>query len=186
MGSVIDIAVTLFLLGIVILLGLLLYTVLFHAWWRVPYVPTPMSIVRVMVQVANLKPGDTVMDLGAGDGRLLRTAKKAEPGITAIGYEGAFFVWWWGKLKNVLSGRTDIRWYRKNFLVEDLSEADVIFTYLTMDTMKKLLGKFRRELRPGTRIVTHAFRLPDIEPTEKQQVKGIVGGKSNVYLYVWK
>jgi precorrin-6B methylase 2 len=186
MESMVAIAMLLLLLGILILLGLLLYTVLFHLRWMVPFVPTPMPIVRTMVGAAHLKPGDTVMDLGAGDARLLLIAKRAEPGIRAVGYEGAFFVWLLGKFKIFLSRKKGIAWHRKNFLAEDLSEADVIFAYLSISMMQRLCEKFKTELRPGTRIISHAFRMKELEPVSKHAVPMTFGGMTNVYVYEWR
>lgn len=179
-------ALFVFLVLLIAFLVLLVITVFFHMHYMVPFVPTPKPLMQTMIDLAKIKPGETVIDLGAGDGRFLIEAGKREPSAVLIGYEGAPGVWIVGKIRLLLKGMGSVAWYRKNFFGEDLSSANVIFTYLSMETMKRLLDKFRSELRPGTRIVTHAFRLPDIEPTEKREVKGIMGGKTNAYLYVWK
>ena len=66
---------------------------------RVPAVPTPMSVVREMVAIGNLQPGDRVVDLGAGDGRLLIEAKRSCPGIHARGCEIVPTVWLIGQIR---------------------------------------------------------------------------------------
>ena len=185
MMSATDIVLTLLLTGFLVFLLLLLYSIFFQARFMVPFVPTPMSIVRTMVTASKLKPRETVMDLGAGDGRLLILAKKTEPEIHAVGYEGSFFVWLLGKFKILLSGKK-IQWERKNFLKEDLSKADVIFTYLTISMMGTLFKKLKSEAKPGTRIISHAFRMKELEPIEKHAVPMTFGGMTNVYVYEWK
>lgn len=175
-----------FLIVVLVGLVLLIITILFHFWWMVPFVPTPMPIVEEMVKLANLKPGQVVYDLGAGDGRFLIAAKRIEKNISAIGYEGAIGVWMLAKVRIFFSPSRDIRMVCGNFMTADLSKADVIFTYLSIHVMKVLLPKFARELRPGTIIISHAFRLPGLEPIATADVPMRFGGLSKAYCYVWK
>ncbi len=173
------------LLLVLIVLLLLLASLIFQFRWLVPFVPTPMPIVREMVNLANLKPGDHVIDLGAGDARFLIEAKKREPTITCVGYEGAIVVWMLGKIRIYFSGHRDIQFYCKDFMHVSLSDADVVFTYLSMHVMKMLIPKFQRELRSGTRLISHAFRLPHHEPAATSQVPMRFGGLTKAYLYRW-
>lgn len=175
-----------FLLIVLLGLLLLLVSIFFQFRWFVPFVPTPMPIVRTMVDLAALKPGDHVVDLGAGDARFLIEAKKRVPGITCIGYEGAIAVWMLGKFKIWLSGYRDIEFRCQDFMKVDLSRADVIFTYLSMHVMKMLIPKFQKELRLGTRLISHAFRLPDHEPVQVAQVPMRFRGMTHAHKYVWK
>jgi precorrin-6B methylase 2 len=176
-----------FLLIILVLAILIIVTAAFSFWWMVPFVPTPMPIVRTMLTLADLKPGQVVYDLGAGDGRFLIEAKKREKSIKAIGYEGAFGVWLLAKMWIFLSPVRDIRMVCGNFMKADLAEADVIFTYLSPHVMKALLPKFQKELKPGAKIISHAFRLPGMEPVASAAVPMHFGsGMTKAYCYVLK
>ncbi len=179
-----------FLSSIVVLLLLcfvliLLFTLLLNIWCGVPFVPTPHVVVRSMVDLARLKPGDRVFDLGAGDARLLVTAKKNEKNIEAIGYELAPLALLLAKLRLFLSGyRADMR--MKNFLSEDVSDADVIFLYLSPEYMVKLAPKFNRELKKGTKVISHAFTFKDREPQEVGLVQHRFSRRpTKTYLYIW-
>jgi precorrin-6B methylase 2 len=185
MSSMLDVGSIAFLAVCVVLLVLLIVTILFHFWWMVPFVPTPWPIVRTMVGLADIKPGQTVCDLGAGDGRFLLEAKRVEPSITAIGYEGAVGVWMLAKIRILFSSHRDIRMVCGNFMKTDLSKADVIFTYLYPHVMTILLPKLQKELRPGTKVVSHAFKLPGLTPIATADVPLRHGpGTSKAYCYV--
>jgi precorrin-6B methylase 2 len=164
----------------------ILITAIKHIWYGVPFVPTPQHLVDAMVELAELKPGDRVYDLGAGDGRTLITAVKAQPLIRATGFEGAPLVWLLGMLRT-WNARNRIAFMRKNFYHQDLSDADVIFTYLSPEAMQKLMKKFGQELKPGTKIISHAFRLRELTPAAQRDVpRKLWGGSGSVFLYVWK
>ena len=135
-----------------------------HIWFGgVPYVPTKWEIVEEMIRLAELEGKEVVYDIGAGDGRLLRAAKQANPNIRAVGYEiipticvwGRFLAWWQG---------LHIELRLRDAFAMDFSDADVVFLYLFPDVLKKLAVKFDKELQPGTRVISHAFTFPDKEP----------------------
>lgn len=186
MSIFLDSVAVLVLGGLLAFLAILGVSIIFHLRWGVPYVPTPMPIVRTMIALAELKPDQTVIDLGAGDGRLLIEALRSEPGIHAIGYEGALAVWMLAKIRIFFSGFRTMQMLRKNFFAVDLSNADVIFLYLSSHIMTALVPKFMRELRPGTLIISHAFQLPGCEPVRSAEVPMFYGiKKTKVRCYRW-
>ena len=147
------------LVGAVFFILLILSTSV-QAIWMVPFVPTPKAITDGMLDFAELKPGQVVYDLGAGDGRVLLAAEKRVPTIKAIGYEGAIGVWLLSKFRMWLRG-SKVTMLCEDFMKNvDFSDADVIFTYLSIESMKKLKPKFDVQLKDGARVVTHAFRVP--------------------------
>ena len=166
----------------VVTLGLVL-TVVMHVFLHVPYVGTPPKVARRMVELARLTGRERVVDLGAGDGRVLFAAKRMHPGITAVGCEIVPTVWCLGVIRKLFE-RLPVTLQLKSALAEDLRSTDVLLLYVTPPLMNKLLPKFERELRPGTRIVSHAFHVPGKIPQEKVEVER-PWGKAMLYAYVW-
>lgn len=130
-----------------------------------PFVPTPKRTVEDMINLAALKKGDKVYDLGCGDGRLLIAA--AHKGATAVGYELS--------VPTLLLAKWNARSYSSvtirygDFWKKDISDADVIVCYLLIQKMKQFREDVWPTLKPGTRVVSHSFKMPDIKPTK---VKG--------------
>jgi ubiquinone/menaquinone biosynthesis C-methylase UbiE len=132
--------------GLAILVLVLGGTFLWHLFLGVPYVPTPQKVVEKMVEMADLRPGDVVIDLGAGDGRFLLEAKKRCPDITAIGYELVPAVWLSGWLK---TRRVDpsIQFRLGDARKVDVSPATVVFLYVAphlMSILEKRIRNIRR------------------------------------------
>ena len=180
--AVVTILLGLFLLFLVSFLTLVLLSSLFHLKHMVPFVPTPAGVIEQMITEADLKPGMLALDLGAGDGRVLRRAMRRVPGIHAIGYEGAYGVWLLAKFLNITSkAKPDMR--MQDFFTQDLSKADVVFTYLSIGIMQKLLPKLEKELKPGTKVITNTFSFKKKEPLKKIFVKMPFWGGTNVLVY---
>ncbi len=161
----------------------LLLTFVMHLVLGVPYVPTPSRAVEEMIGMVPWRGKETVLDLGAGDARILIAAKKRYPRIRAIGCEIVPTVWLLGMLRCFIA-RANVSLHLCSVFDEDLHEADVIFLYLMPGLLKRLLPKFQRELRPGTLIVCRTFALPGIRPIRVQKVRGF-GGETNLFLYRW-
>ncbi len=176
---------TWFLFGLTVLLfGLLIISTSVQALWMVPFIPTPKPIIDGMIDFAELKPHMRVYDLGAGDGRVLLAAEKREPTVRATGYEGALGVWLLSKLRMHLR-RSNVEMKCQDFMKINFSDADVIFTYLSIESMKRLKPKFDAELKAGARVVTHAFRVPGMLPEKERMVTMPFGRGSRIYSYVW-
>ncbi|MCX6793740.1 MAG: hypothetical protein NTY06_01405 [Candidatus Gottesmanbacteria bacterium] len=117
-----------------------------------PFVPTKNAPADAMIRLADIHKGDTVYDLGSGNGKLLLMA--AQKGARAIGYEiNPILV-----LFSIVRG-TKTHW--KNFWNADIHDADVIFVYLLPWKMERLAGKLKKELKPGTTIVSNSFIFPN-------------------------
>lgn len=150
---------------------------------RAPYVPTPMKVTRKMVEFAELNGNEVVYDLGAGDARLLVEAKKAHPGITAKGFELSPPVYALGKIR-IWWSKLPVYFTMKNFFHQDVSDADCVFLYLMPGAMKTLQKKFKAELKPGTKVISHAFQFPDRKPKKTMPVPWLKGEKK-LLLYIW-
>ncbi len=165
-----------------IVLVIVMATTLTYAWGAVkaaPYVPTRSADVDRMLRLAHIKPGELVYDLGAGDGRfLLTTARKFR--ARGVGFEISLLPYVIGKIRIALSGLPNVKLSYTDFFQVDLSTADVIVCFLTPMAMAKLKPKFERELKPGSRVVSYAFAVPDWTPTKKDKPQPNIMG---VYLY---
>lgn len=146
------------------LIALVFYIFMLVGGWRgAPFIPSSPRVVKDMVSLARIKPGEIVFDLGSGDGRILIAA--AQAGALAQGWEihpllvglTRLKVWW---LK--LGQRVEVDY--GNFWQADLKEADVIMVYLITHRMLELKEKLIREAKQGARVVSHAFKVPGWEP----------------------
>ncbi|MUM64096.1 methyltransferase domain-containing protein [Acidianus infernus] len=151
---------------------------------HVPYVPTPEPVVRKMLEIAKVGPEDIVYDLGCGDGRIVITAAKEFNAKKAVGIdinderikEALENV-----KKNGVEGKVIIE--KGNFFDIDLSEATVVTMFLLTNVNEMLKPKLEKELKPGTRVVSHEFEMRGWTPKEVVKVED---GNMNhiVYLYV--
>ncbi len=148
-----------------------------------PYVPTPISVVRSMLEIIEAGPGDTVVDLGCGDGRILVMAVEIFNVDQAIGYELNKHL-----VETALTNINEknlgdrIAVYNENFLEADLSLATIITLYLTTSGNAKLRPKFIAELRDGTRIISHDFPVMDWIPDTENGLP-IRVGTHKIYTY---
>jgi precorrin-6B methylase 2 len=138
----------------------------------VPYVPTPQPVVDAMLKVANVKKNDVVYDLGSGDGRIVITAAQ-KYGTRGVGIDINPERVQEANDNAKKAGVTDLVEFRQQDLFNtDLSEATVVTLYLLPEVNLKLRPKLFKELKPGTRIVSHAFDMGGWKPQQTLQVDG--------------
>jgi hypothetical protein len=143
------------------------------------FVPTPMNVVERMLEMAEVKKGEFLIDLGSGDGRIPVTAAK-KYGARGLGVdldpdrikEANENV-----KKNDVGNMVEIR--RQNLFETDITKADVISMYLLTDLNLRLRPKLL-DLRPGTRLVSHAFSMGDWMPEQKETL----APRYDVYLWI--
>ena len=136
----------------------------------VPYVPTPQNVVDLMLTLADLKPGDVLYDLGSGDGRIVITAAK-KYGVHGVGIDINPIRVQEANENARKEGVTDKVEFRKNDLFqEDIHTATVVTLYLLPSVNEKLKPKLFRELRPGTKIISHDFDMGDWKPEKRVEV----------------
>jgi cyclopropane fatty-acyl-phospholipid synthase-like methyltransferase len=144
----------------------------------VMYAPTPDPAVRGMLELAKVGPGDTVYDLGCGDGRIVIAAAR-DFGARGVGIdidsvrvrearENA--------RKAGVADKVEIR--QGNMFEVDLSQATVVALYLLERLNLQLRPKLWRDLRPGARVVSHTFGMGDWKPDRHETF----GGRS---VYLW-
>ena len=136
------------------------------------YVPTPEPVVEAMLQVANVTKSDVVYDLGCGDGRIPVTAARK------YGARGVCFDIDPDRIKeaqaNVAKNNVGnlVKVVHADLFEQDLSAATVVTLYLLPSLNVKLMPKLMKELKPGTRIVSHAFDMGDWKPEKELDVEG--------------
>lgn len=134
------------------------------------WVPTPEALVDRMLAMAKVTASDIVYDLGSGDGRTV--IKAAKLGATATGIEYNPDMVALSQKNAQAQGVTGKATFMKADLFEtDLSKATVITMYLLPDINLRLRPKIL-DLKPGTRVVSHAFTMGDWEPDERAEVEG--------------
>ena len=149
-----------------------------------PYVPTPVSVVRKMLELTKAGADDVVYDLGCGDGRILFTAVEEYGVKKAVGYELNPSMYESVRLKverKGLQGRIEV--VKGNFFLADLSGASVVTLYLTTSGNAKLRPKFERELRGGVRVVSHDFPVQGWTTVKPNSSNHYAVGSHRLYLY---
>jgi len=142
------------------------------------FVGTPPPVVDAMLDMAGIRPGDVLYDLGSGDGRIPIAAAKRH-GIRAVGVEI--------DPEMVAEARANARkagvahlvsFVERDLFLADISEASVVTLYLLDRLNLQLRPKLLRDLKPGTRIVSHQFGMGDWRPEAARKI-----GRSDVYLW---
>jgi len=134
-----------------------------------PFVASPPQVVRRMLVLAELKPGEIFYDLGAGDGRTVIMAAQ-EFGARAVGIE----------LREDLAKKALQTVYQlglqdrvtilhSNLFDVDISPADVVFLYLTTSANEKVKPKLEAELKPGARVVSHDYEIVGWKPAKVEE-----------------
>jgi SAM-dependent methyltransferase len=150
----------LWLLGVAVFGGMVAFCLWYSLKKGAPWWPTPARRTRALLRAVSLKPGEVVVDAGCGDGRVLLIAAK-EFGARGLGIEIHPLFAWIARLRTQLAGLSSCVTIRRADLFSvDLRSADVLFLFLLQETNVALQEKLRRELRPGTRVVSYAFTLP--------------------------
>lgn len=145
----------------------------------VPYVPTPQSVVDRMLRMAQVKSTDYVIDVGCGDGRIVVSAAKTygvrglcndiDPARVAEAKENA--------RQAGVANKVEVR--QGDLYKVDISKADVLPMYLLETINQKLRPKILSDMKPGTRVVSHAFSMGDWKPDLTEEVEG-----RTIYLWV--
>jgi len=149
----------------------------------VPYVPTPQEVVDRMLELAQVKKGDVVYDLGSGDGRIVVTAAK-KYGVRAIGFEI--------DPERIKESTENIKKAGVGHLVEirqqdirtvDLSPASVLTMYLLPEVNLLIRPNISKQMKPGSRVVSHDFDMGDWKPLKQENMKDSSNWDHTLYLW---
>jgi SAM-dependent methyltransferase len=148
-----------------------------------PFVASPQRIVDRMLEIASIKPNETVFDLGCGDGRILfQAAQKYQAKGVGIEIDE--------KLVQSTSSRVvemglqnRVRIQQGNLMDADLSSADVVTIYLLTQSNELLRPRLEKMLRPGTRVVSYDYVVPGWKPKRIDRTAETANGGHLIYLY---
>ena len=136
------------------------------------FVPTPQEVVDAMLEVAKVTKTDVVYDLGSGDGRIPITAAK-KYGARGVGIDIDPQRVKEASANAEAAAVTDkVKFLNQDLFTTDISQASVVTLYLLPSLNVKLMPKLKAELKPGTRIVSHAFDMGDWKPEQTLNVNG--------------
>lgn len=137
-----------------------------------PFVPSSKKSVSAMIKLAHITPGQTIMDIGSGDGRVL--FESAKHGAYAIGIELNPYLVHYSRIRAFLGqykGTVRVLW--GNLWKTNLSQADVVFVYLIPWKMDTLAAKLKKELKPGSLVVSNSFIFPGWKVLRKDPLRHI-------------
>jgi hypothetical protein len=155
---------------------------------HVPYVPTAPNVVEAMLSIAHVGPRDYVVDLGAGDGRIVIAAAR-QHGARGLGVELDENLVERARKRAIEAGVGDrVEFHAGNLFVTDISRATVLTLYLFPSVNLQLRPRLFAELKPGTRVVSHDFDMelwqPDAQVTVPVPDKPYGAPESRVYFWV--
>jgi len=123
-----------------------------------PYVPTKNKQVNLILEKAKLKKSEIFLDLGCGDGRVVRTAVKNFQ-VTGIGIEINPLLLIWAKILSGFQRLKNIDFFRLDIIKENLPKADVIYIFLMPKLIAAITPKLKKHLDQGALIISHGFKI---------------------------
>jgi hypothetical protein len=144
-----------------------------------PFVTTDYAVVDAMLAMAEVRPGDQVIDLGSGDGRILIAAARSH-GARGLGVDIDP-----ARIReataNAQAARVAdrVQFRRQDLFRTPLGDANVVTLYLTDEVNRRLRPRILEQMRPGTRVVSHQYDMGEWRPDQRQQI-----GASTIFLWV--
>jgi len=164
---------------IIFFIGLAIGATFAYAGFRgAPWVPMRARDIERVMKLANIQSGQTVYDLGCGDGRLLFAA--AARGATALGFEISIIPYAIARVRWIFSKkRQDITISFKDFWFANFHDADVVYFFLMPAAYPRLQAKLQKELKPGAVVLAYVWPFPDWKPIQVDETTG----QPTIYVY---
>jgi SAM-dependent methyltransferase len=160
-----------------ILIFVILLTAVYSLVRGIGWVPTWQKDIKRFLDLAEVKPGQVVYDLGCGDGRLVIAAAKLQ--AKAIGLEISILPFVAGFLRKIFT-RSKAQIKFRDFWRVDLSGADVVYFFLIPRIYPELKQKLEKELKPGTRVIAYVWPIEGWQATKVDKAVG----QPDMYLYI--
>jgi 16S rRNA A1518/A1519 N6-dimethyltransferase RsmA/KsgA/DIM1 with predicted DNA glycosylase/AP lyase activity len=151
----------------------------------VPFIPTPDKVVEAMMKTVKFRGNLTIYELGCGNGKMMfkikeKCDKLGLENMQIKGYELIAPLVWWIKSRRKLQTQTSnkISVFSRDFFKQDLSDADIIFCYLFPHLMQRISREIWPQLKKGTILVSHAFKIDDIPAKKVIKTAG-----TTIYVY---
>ena len=144
-----------------------------------PFVKTKSRTLDRVFKEANLKPNQLIIDLGCGDGKIVRTAAKHYK-LRGIGVDINPLLIYRAKIMAKLEHLSSVTFYRQNIFDADISEADVVYLFLLPRFLVKLRAKLKNETKKDVLIISHGFQIED---WSKYMIKKIEGKPFSTFYY---
>lgn len=150
------------LIGVIIPFVIIVYVFLsiIVELFGAPFVPTSQKVIDEILKNAKLKPNSLFVELGSGDGRVVRRAVQKYR-VRGIGVEIHPYLYIYSRLKAKIEQLDSVHFRRQSFFTTDLTEADILFLFLLPRTLKKLKDKLLKECKRNCVIISHGFKIPD-------------------------
>lgn len=170
------IIISLILLVVIFFFSSQFFNVIFRGY--APFISSKPEVIKAIMPALDLPEEAVVYELGCGKAGFLRAVEEKYPQTKLIGIEYSLLPYIVAQIQISLN-KSKIKVWRKNLFKVNVGEADLIYCYLNQEMMKKLEGKFKKECKSGTKIISYAFALPNLEPEKVIDLKD----KSKIYFY---
>ena len=150
----------------------------------VPFVPTPMPVVERMLELAKVTPKDVVYDLGSGDGRIvILAAQKFGAHAVGVQLDPGLYHKSWARIEELgLASKAKLLY--GNMFQADVHAATVVTLYLLPGVNEDIRPMLEKQLRPGTRVVSHDFRIASWDAVKSEHVTVESVAVHTIYLYI--
>lgn len=148
---------------------------------KVPYKLLHLATIKEILSHLELKPKQTIVDLGCGDGSVLIEANRLQPNIKCIGIEKAVFPYILARYKT--RNYKNIKIYRKDVRQYDVTKADIIFIYLLPNLLKDLTPNLRQSISNGNKLVTVQYKPDNVTPKREYRLSNKSEFADKWYIY---
>ncbi len=163
-------------------LVLVIYIFIILLYTKVPFVKTPKKSINIILDKISISAKDTIYDIGCGDASMLIAIEK-KFGAKTIGYEISPWAYALGRL-NIYFHNSKTKILFKNFYKEDLSGATMVFCFLIVAVMEKVGRQLISQLKPGTKVISYGFHIPDWKPINTIDTNPKKPNSSKIFIYI--